>query len=534
MAIKGVGYTEGSGEDIAVDEVGGNDYQIVKLAVGAEGEASLIDNGQQTEANSLPVVLPASQITTLTPPAAITGYATSAKQDTIIGHVDGIETVLATIDTDTGAIATSTSSIDTKLSSQATATKQDTGNTSLASIDGKITACNTSDVTVSSSALPSGASTEATLALIKAKTDNIDVALSTLTTPSDQQHVIIDSSATITAETELPTAATLADATATPTAPAVGTFGHVFNGSTWDLVQGLNGHQTRSQGSLEGSGSVTSATNLFSLDLLNYGSISIQVTSAGTTCTITYEASNDNSTWVSVLMETLTSSSTAAAATSTTVGLRGASIVARYFRARVSTYTSGTVTASYKATSDHLPKVVLAGQTLTTLTTCTTLTNGGVANDAVDSGNPHKIGGQARTSNPTAVANADRVNAMFDKLGKLISVSAVRDLKGKQKTTITSSTSETTIITAAGASVFADLYGLHIANTSATACNVTIKDSTDGSTVDIIAVPAGETRGFMTDCGSAIPQATANNNWTATCSASVASIEITALYVLNL
>lgn len=44
-----------------------------------------------------------------------TGASTSAKQDTIIGHVDGIETILGTIDTDTGNIATSTSSLDTKV-----------------------------------------------------------------------------------------------------------------------------------------------------------------------------------------------------------------------------------------------------------------------------------------------------------------------------------------------------------------------------------------------------------------------------------
>lgn len=50
--------------------------------------------GQALSAASTPVVLPATQITTLTPPAAITGFATSAKQDTIIGHVDGIEGLL--------------------------------------------------------------------------------------------------------------------------------------------------------------------------------------------------------------------------------------------------------------------------------------------------------------------------------------------------------------------------------------------------------------------------------------------------------
>lgn len=44
-------------------------------------------------------------------------------------------------------------------------------------------------VNVGASALPSGASTEATLAAIKAKTDNLDVLLSTRTKPADTQTV---------------------------------------------------------------------------------------------------------------------------------------------------------------------------------------------------------------------------------------------------------------------------------------------------------------------------------------------------------
>lgn len=89
----------------------------------------------------------------------------------------------------------------------ATSAKQDTGNTSLGSIDGKLPALVssrvpvdpsgvTSPVSAASLPLPSGASTEATLALIKAKTDNLDVALSTRTKPADQQHVIVDSAPT--------------------------------------------------------------------------------------------------------------------------------------------------------------------------------------------------------------------------------------------------------------------------------------------------------------------------------------------------
>ncbi|MCX6023786.1 MAG: hypothetical protein NTZ05_19075 [Chloroflexi bacterium] len=39
-------------------------------------------------------------------------------------------------------------------------------------------------------------------------------------------------------KTALPTAAALADATANPTAPAVGAFAHLFNGATWDRMRG--------------------------------------------------------------------------------------------------------------------------------------------------------------------------------------------------------------------------------------------------------------------------------------------------------
>jgi hypothetical protein len=192
-----------------------------------------------------------------------------------------------------------------------------------------------------------------------------------------------------------------------------------------------------------------------------------------------------------------------------------------------------TITAATKELSDGMfsPKVsMLDGSTSPTTIDPRT---GNVAHDGVDSGSPNKIGGQARTTNPTAVADADRVNFIADKLGKQVVVNSIRDLKGVQKTTITSSTAETTIITSV-ASTFLDLYGLIIANTSATATSVTIKDATSGTTRAIIRVPAGDTRGFMLTESAAIPQAAVTNNWTATCADSVASIEITALYVKNI
>lgn len=68
----------------------------------------ITSKGQATGANSLPVVLPSDQ----TVPISVaslplpSGAATAAKQDTIMGHLDGVEGILTTIDIDTGNIST--------------------------------------------------------------------------------------------------------------------------------------------------------------------------------------------------------------------------------------------------------------------------------------------------------------------------------------------------------------------------------------------------------------------------------------------
>ncbi len=147
--------------------------------------------------------------------------------------------------------------------------------------------------------------------------------------------------------------------------------------------------------------------------------------------------------------------------------------------------------------------------------------------------NPVTIGGRGATANPTAVADAQVVNAMFDKLGKQVCVGAIRTLKGVTQTQISNSTAEVTIV-AQVASTFQDLYGLVLANTGATTTKVTIKDSTSGTTRMIFEVPTLETRGFMVPVDSAIPQATVNTNWTATCTSATTAMEVTALWVSNI
>lgn len=109
---------------------------------------------------------------------------------------------------------------------------------------------------------------------------------------------------------------------------------------------------------------------------------------------------------------------------------------------------------------------------------------------------------------------------------------APRASRARQVTTI-SNTSETTIVSAGAAGVFRDIFLLLVSNTSATAVNVTIRDSTAGTTVFVLAVPAGQTVGYSLSACDAIKQTTAANNWTAQASASVSSIVITAAYVEN-
>ena len=156
---------------------------------------------------------------------------------------------------------------------------------------------------------------------------------------------------------------------------------------------------------------------------------------------------------------------------------------------------------------------------------------GDTAHDSVDAGAPLKIGGKARTTNPTAVANADRVNAIFDDLGRLVVVlNHVRDLIAHQHTQIASSSSETTIVSAV-ASTFLDLTSLVITNQTATAVNVTIKDATAGTTRMIIALAANG--GAVMNFPVPVTQAAVNNNWTATLSSAAVTVNFFTQFVKN-
>ncbi len=137
---------------------------------------------------------------------------------------------------------------------------------------------------------------------------------------------------------------------------------------------------------------------------------------------------------------------------------------------------------------------ILAGvTTVTTVTTCSTvstLTGSGVAHDAADSGNPHKIGAKATTalSGVTLVANADRTDLYAGSDGVLINRPhcSLEDIVSGN-TSNTDGTS-TQCIAASGAGVKTYLQSVILTNTSASDIYVEIKD---GATAKLtIPVPA--------------------------------------------
>lgn len=108
--------------------------------------------------------------------------------------------------------------------------------------------------------------------------------------------------------------------------------------------------------------------------------------------------------------------------------------------------------------------------------------------------------------------------------------SAARTNCGKQHTAISDQT-QTTIVTAA-ASTFNDLRFLAIWNTGSTAANCTLRDDTSGTTVAIIAVPAGGVGGFRLGPDDPLYQAAVNKPWTLQADATT-TLKVTALFVKN-
>jgi len=132
--------------------------------------------------------------------------------------------------------------------------------------------------------------------------------------------------------------------------------------------------------------------------------------------------------------------------------------------------------------------------TVTTCSTVTMLTGGGVAHDSADSGNPVKVGARAAAtlSDDTMVANGDRTDAVSDLDGALLVRSGfpLGDLISER---ITNTDGSSTAFTNFGATASTRNYvtAISLFNSSATAGYVDFRDGTAGSVLFTVAIPAG-------------------------------------------
>jgi hypothetical protein len=150
--------------------------------------------GQKTRAGSIPMTLSVEDIAALAPPAAITGFATSANQTT---EIASLASILAKLSADPATQTTLAAILAKLLAAPATEAKQDTGNTSLSSIDGKTPALGqqlaaasrplvltaAQITTLTPPAAITGFATQTTLSSIDTKTPALGAAAAAASTP---------------------------------------------------------------------------------------------------------------------------------------------------------------------------------------------------------------------------------------------------------------------------------------------------------------------------------------------------------------
>jgi len=148
--------------------------------------------------------------------------------------------------------------------------------------------------------------------------------------------------------------------------------------------------------------------------------------------------------------------------------------------------------------------------TVTGVTTVSTLTGGGVAHDAADSGNPVKVGTKAEDalSSVTLVSAGDRADAMSDLDGALLTRSnyALGDLvNGNASNTDGASTS---VIAAQGAGIKTYITDITLTNTSSSNIYVELKDGTSVKWTFPVPANSGVTKAFLSPLAG-----TANTAW---------------------
>jgi hypothetical protein len=130
-----------------------------------------------------------------------------------------------------------------------------------------------------------------------------------------------------------------------PVAPVLPTLSYITNGTqnadTLSSDSGQNALVTTGNRK-EVSFTTTTAQAVASTDASNYRFVSVQITSQGGSSTVTFQTSNDNSTWVTCKLSNPNSTNTGVLGATSSTGMYAGPVPGRYFRLNVSGIASGT------------------------------------------------------------------------------------------------------------------------------------------------------------------------------------------------
>jgi len=248
---------------------------------------------------------------------------------------------------------------------------------------------------------------------------------------------------------------------------------NIFNGGS--AVSSSNPLPVAQTDGLSVSGTATSAAVLFTTSMLNYESITVQITSAGTNCIVTYEQSEDQTIWYTVAGISVGNyGASGPSSATTTVSMSIFPRRGTYFRARVATYGSGTVDLTGALSKTPFNLTIEARL-------------GGYANEgAAITNQPVPICLEGRTSSKTSVASGQAVRPISTADGRqVIRLNSIPEnewVYAAASGGITNTTTAVTLVAAQAAGVRNYLTSLQLSSDAlAAATEIAIRDGAGGT-----------------------------------------------------
>lgn len=485
----------------AIPGGGGVQYEDGDAVASPTGTQVMFDDGGTQTAVSTANPLPVSASIDTTGLALAANQQTDALTDTELRATP--VPVSGTITANIGTVST-----------LATAAKQDTGNTSLASIDGKITAVNTGAVVVSSSALPSGAATAAnqqTDALTDTELRATPVPVSGTVTAnlSATDNGVLDNIDTSTAAINTKTP-DLGQALAAASVPVVLPAAQIT--TLTPQTDALTDTQLRA------TAVPVSATDLDIRALVNTDVVTAELSATDNAVLDTIDAVLDTIKVDTEAIETAVEAIQAGQLPdghNVTVDNASIAVTGTFFQATQPV--SGTVTANLAAGTNAIGKLAAnSGVDIGDVdVTSAVITGGAVAHDATDSGNPIKIGYKAETSPKgiTLVADGDRTDAYADADGLMLAklnTTGADLISERVSNTDGNSTAFTNFAAVASTKAYVTAFSVFRTDAGTTPIYVDFRDGTGGSVLWSAVIPPNGGSNNPAYCGPALFHTSAN------------------------